>query len=112
MYRHPNQQGYDSPLPLFPLRSLNEIQETFSEYTGRTAFERPLLAGVAYAQRVVHADRETFERQHGWTIKTMEREASPIRDEYAPVIFSQQTLSYLQSIDMMSGGVNHKIFQL
>ncbi|MCI31232.1 histidine kinase 4-like, partial [Trifolium medium] len=33
----------------------------------------------------------------------MEREASPIRDEYAPVIFAQETLSYLESIDMMSG---------
>jgi histidine kinase 2/3/4 (cytokinin receptor) len=46
-----------------------------------------------------------FERQHGWTIKTMEREPSPIRDEYAPVIFSQETVSYIESLDMMSGEV-------
>ncbi|KAK8655677.1 hypothetical protein V6N13_108249 [Hibiscus sabdariffa] len=78
-------------------------QETFAEYTARTAFERPLLSGVAYAERVVHSEREKFERQHGWTIKTMEREASPIRDEYAPVIFSQETVSYIESLDMMSG---------
>lgn len=83
------------------------LQETFAEYTARTAFERPLLSGVAYAQRVVHFDREVFEGQHGWTIKTMEeREPSPVREEYAPVIFSQETVSYLQSIDMMSGEVN------
>lgn len=83
------------------------LQETFAEYTARTAFERPLLSGVAYAQRVVHSDREVFEGQHGWTIKTMEeREPSPVRDEYAPVIFSQETVSYLESIDMMSGEVN------
>ncbi|KAJ6719057.1 HISTIDINE KINASE 4 [Salix purpurea] len=78
-------------------------QETFAEYTARTAFERPLLSGVAYAQRVVNSERQEFERQHGWTIKTMEREPSPIRDEYAPVIFSQETVSYIESLDMMSG---------
>ncbi|KAL6970050.1 Histidine kinase 4 [Sarracenia purpurea var. burkii] len=78
-------------------------QETFAEYTARTAFERPLLSGVAYAQRVVSSEREEFERKHGWTIRTMEMEPSPIRDEYAPVIFSQQTVSYIGSLDMMSG---------
>ncbi|GLT96852.1 hypothetical protein SLE2022_144470 [Rubroshorea leprosula] len=78
-------------------------QETFAEYTARTAFERPLLSGVAYAQRVVNSEREKFERQHEWTIKTMERKPSPVRDEYAPVIFSQETVSYLVSLDMMSG---------
>ncbi|KAL2233243.1 UNVERIFIED_CONTAM: Histidine kinase 4 [Sesamum indicum] len=78
-------------------------QETFAEYTARTAFERPLLNGVAYAQRILHSEREEFERQHGWTIRTMEKEPSPIRDEYAPVIFSQETVSYIESLDMMSG---------
>ncbi|KAL1832770.1 histidine kinase 4 isoform X2 [Daucus carota subsp. sativus] len=78
-------------------------QETFAEYTARTAFERPLLSGVAYAQRVVDSEREQFEKLHGWTIRTMEREPSPIRDEYAPVIFSQETVSYIESLDMMSG---------
>nr|AGM20668.1 CRE1-2 [Populus tomentosa] len=78
-------------------------QETFAEYTARTAFERPLLSGVAYARRVIHSDRHEFERQHGWTIQTMERERSPIRDEYAPVIFSQETVSYIESLDMISG---------
>ncbi|KAM7463383.1 hypothetical protein LguiA_031504 [Lonicera macranthoides] len=78
-------------------------QETFAEYTARTAFERPLLSGVAYAERVVNSKREEFERQHGWTIRTMEKEPSPLRDEYAPVIFSQETVSYIESLDMMSG---------
>lgn len=78
-------------------------QEIFAEYTARTAFERPLLSGVGYAERVTNSERESFEKQHGWTIKTMERNPSPIRDEYAPVIFSQETVSYIQSIDMMSG---------
>ncbi|PON46293.1 Histidine kinase [Trema orientale] len=78
-------------------------QGTFAEYTACTSFERPLLSGVAYAQRVVNSERESFERQHGWTIKTMEREPSPVRDEYAPVIFSQETVSYIESLDMMSG---------
>ncbi|KAK4484093.1 hypothetical protein RD792_011313 [Penstemon davidsonii] len=78
-------------------------QETFAEYTARTAFERPLLSGVAYAQRVMNSEREEFEKEHGWTIKTMEKEPSPIRDEYAPVIFSQETVSYIESLDMMSG---------
>lgn len=84
------------------------LQETFAEYTARTAFERPLLSGVAYAQSVVNSERERFEKQHGWVIKTMEREPSQVRDEYAPVIFAQETVSYLESIDMMSGEVNIK----
>jgi histidine kinase 2/3/4 (cytokinin receptor) len=67
---------------------------------------------VAYAQRVVNSEREQFEKQHGVVIKTMvEREVSPIRDEYAPVIFAQETLSYLESIDMMSGEVNNNTFE-
>ncbi|KAF3793776.1 putative histidine kinase 6 [Nymphaea thermarum] len=78
-------------------------QKTFAEYTAGTAFERPLLSGVAYAQKVVHAEREMFERKHGWTIKTMKREPSPVQDEYAPAIFSQETISYIESLDMMSG---------
>jgi len=78
-------------------------QVTFAEYTARTSFERPLLSGVAYAQRVVHADRESFERQQGWIIKTMRHEPSPVQDEYAPVIYSQETVSYIEGLDMMSG---------
>ncbi|KAI3979339.1 hypothetical protein MKX01_036383 [Papaver californicum] len=78
-------------------------QETFAQYTGRTAFERPLLSGVAYAQRVLHSEREQFEKVQGWMIQTMENVPSPPRDEYAPVIFSQQTVSYIKSLDMMSG---------
>ncbi|KAL4575634.1 hypothetical protein LXL04_022485 [Taraxacum kok-saghyz] len=79
-------------------------QETFAEYTARTAFERPLLSGVAYAQRVMNSEREEFESQHGGTIRTMaNKEPSPHRDEYAPVIFAQETVSYLNLLDMMSG---------
>ncbi|KAH6826656.1 CHASE domain containing histidine kinase protein [Perilla frutescens var. hirtella] len=78
-------------------------QETFAQYTARTAFERPLLSGVAYAQRILNSEREGFERQHGWTIRIMEKEPSSVRDEYAPVIFSQETVSYIESLDMMSG---------
>ncbi|OEL35338.1 putative histidine kinase 4 [Dichanthelium oligosanthes] len=78
-------------------------QDTFADYTARTSFERPLLSGVAYAQRVVHADRESFERQQGWIIKTMKHEPSPVQDEYAPVIYSQETISYIEGLDMMSG---------
>ncbi|KAL6637729.1 hypothetical protein ACP70R_025301 [Stipagrostis hirtigluma subsp. patula] len=78
-------------------------QDTFADYTARTSFERPLLSGVAYAQRVVHADRESFERRQGWIIKTMKHEPSPVQDEYAPVIYSQETVSYIEGLDMMSG---------
>ncbi|KAG9457326.1 hypothetical protein H6P81_001834 [Aristolochia fimbriata] len=78
-------------------------QETFAEYTASTAFERPLLSGVAYAKRVLHSEREKFEKQQAWTIKTMKRTPSSVQDEYAPVIFTQKTVSYLESLDMMSG---------
>lgn len=81
------------------------LQNTFAEYTARTSFERPLLSGVAYAQRVEHADREDFERQQGWIIKTMKHEPSPVQDEYAPVVYSQETVSYIEGLDMMSGEV-------
>jgi histidine kinase 2/3/4 (cytokinin receptor) len=30
---------------------------------------------------------------------------APIQDEYAPVIFAQETVSHIVSIDMMSGKV-------
>ncbi|XP_011085395.1 histidine kinase 2 isoform X1 [Sesamum indicum] len=92
-------------------------QKTFEDYTERTAFERPLTSGVAYALRVRHSERERIEQQYGWTIKKMDVEdqtlaqdynpenfsTSPVQDEYAPVIFSQKTVSHIVSIDMMSG---------
>ncbi|CAD5165126.1 probable histidine kinase 4 [Musa acuminata AAA Group] len=78
-------------------------QETFAYYTAKTAFERPLLNGVAYAERIIHSQREIFETRQGWTIMTMKREPSPMQDEYAPVIYSQETVSYIEAIDMMSG---------
>lgn len=94
-------------------------QKTFGEYTEVTAFERPLTSGVAYALKVLHSERKQFEKQHGWTIKKMETEdqtlvqdcipesldPAPVQDEYAPVIFSQETVSHIVSIDMMSGKV-------
>lgn len=69
--------------------------------------------------RVLHTEREEFEEEHGWTIKKMETEdqsliqdcdpqnldPSPPHDEYAPVIFAQETVSHIVSIDMMSGKV-------
>ncbi|CAH9077444.1 unnamed protein product [Cuscuta epithymum] len=90
-------------------------QMTFARYTERTAFERPLTSGVAYAVRVLHHDREHFEREQGWTIKRMEPqfhgneynvdnlEPSPIQDEYAPVIFAQDTIAHVISVDVLSG---------
>ncbi|XP_010542019.1 PREDICTED: histidine kinase 2 isoform X2 [Tarenaya hassleriana] len=92
-------------------------QKTFGEYTERTNFERPLTSGVAYALKVLHSEREQFEKEHGWTIKKMETEdqtlvqdcvpenldPAPLQDEYAPVIFAQETVSHIVSIDMMSG---------
>ncbi|XP_076885656.1 histidine kinase 3-like [Bidens hawaiensis] len=89
-------------------------QETFAKYTERTAFERPLTSGVAYAVRVLHSEREQFEKQQGWTIKKMplikkdkynpeELEPSPIQPEYAPVIFAQETVAHVISLDMFTG---------
>ncbi|KAG2546323.1 hypothetical protein PVAP13_9KG032338 [Panicum virgatum] len=33
----------------------------------------------------------------------MRHEPSPVQDEYAPVIYSQETVSYIEGLDMMSG---------
>ncbi|MCO5556700.1 hypothetical protein L7F22_010251 [Adiantum nelumboides] len=79
-------------------------QDIFAEYTARTAFERPLMTGVAYAHRVFHHEREACEMEQGWAIKTMHsKERSPVHAEYAPTIFSQETIGYIVSLDMMSG---------
>lgn len=79
-------------------------QDVFAAYTARTSFERPLMSGVAYAPRVLHRDREEFERQQGWSIKHMNtKETQAPQEEYAPTVFSQETVSYLISLDMMSG---------
>lgn len=106
------------------------LQGTFARYTERTAFERPLTSGVAYAVRVLHSEREHFEKQQGWKIKRMdhsdqvpvpkgvydgeESEApepsliQPNQEEYAPVIFAQETVAHVISIDMLSGKVNFR----
>uniref|UniRef100_A0A0E0M6X9 histidine kinase n=1 Tax=Oryza punctata TaxID=4537 RepID=A0A0E0M6X9_ORYPU len=92
-------------------------QKTFEDFTARTTFERPLMSGVAYALKVLHSERELFEQKLGWKIKKMETEdqslvhdynpemlqPSPVQDEYAPVIFSQETVKHIISVDMMSG---------
>ncbi|OEL22625.1 putative histidine kinase 5 [Dichanthelium oligosanthes] len=97
------------------------LQKTFEDFTARTTFERPLMSGVAYALKVLHSEREQFEQQHGWKIKKMEAgdqslvhdynpeklEPSPVQDEYAPVIFSQETVKHIISVDMMSGKEDH-----
>lgn len=76
---------------------------------------------MAYAVRVLHSEREQFEKQQGWTIKRMDTleknpvhkddynpellEPSSIQEEYAPVIFAQDTISHVVSLDMLSGTV-------
>ncbi|XP_047255076.1 histidine kinase 3 isoform X1 [Capsicum annuum] len=57
-------------------------QCTFARYTERTAFERPLTSGVAYAVRVLHSERKEFEKQHGWSIKRMDTlEQTPVHKD-------------------------------
>lgn len=72
--------------------------------------------------RVLHSEREEFERQQGWTIRRMDSleqnpvhkddydpealEPSPVQEEYAPVIFAQDTVSHVVSLDMLSGKVS------
>lgn len=46
------------------------------------------------------------EKDVNWVINIIDRaEPSPVRAEYAHVIFSQDSVSYLESLDMMSGEV-------
>lgn len=100
------------------------LQMTFATYAERTAFERPLTSGVAYAVRVTHPEREQFERQQGWSIKKMYSSKKPspgpgdaaageIREpaeEYAPVIFAQDAYKHVVSFDMLSGNVSDDLF--
>lgn len=92
-------------------------QTTFARYAERTAFERPLTSGVAYAVKVTRAEREQFERQQGWSIKKMyssknqspgpgdagDSEVREPAEEYAPVIFAQDAYKHVISFDMLSG---------
>ncbi|KAK3408597.1 hypothetical protein EUGRSUZ_J00805 [Eucalyptus grandis] len=82
-----------------------QMREALAGYMDSTTFERPLFSGVAYAERVVHSERENFERQHGWKIRDMnlERQPSPVREEYAPVIFCQENIAHVNSLDILSG---------
>lgn len=103
---------------------VNLEQQTFSRYTERTAFERPLTSGVAYAVKVLHPEREQFEKQHGWAIKRMDTieqehfqkadnaEPSPVQEEYAPVIFAQDTISHMVSVDVLTGKVSFYSFDI
>ncbi|CAN1216558.1 Histidine kinase 3 [Linum perenne] len=84
-------------------------QKTFAKYTERTTFERPLTSGVAYVVRVLHPEREKCEKQQGWTIRMMKLEPSPIQEEYAPVIFAQDTVAHVVSLDVLSGKVSFSI---
>jgi len=97
------------------------MQATFASYAERTAFERPLTSGVAYAVKVLRSEREEFEKQQGWTIKKMDsleqppvreddavpenQETSPVEEEYAPVIFAQDAYKHVVSLDMLTGKV-------
>ena len=93
------------------------MQITFARYAERTAFERPLTSGVAYAVKVLRSEREQFEKQQGWKIKRMDSTEQPPareedadlenRDEYAPVIFAQDTYKHVISFDMLTGKVRH-----
>lgn len=79
-------------------------QTTFARYVERTAFERPLTSGLAYAARVTHSERELFERQQAWSIRAMNFSSKrPRAEEYAPVIFAQDAYKHVVSIDMLSG---------
>jgi len=87
-------------------------QMTFAKYAERT--ELPLMSGLAYAVRVKHAEREQFELQQGWRIKRMcssknclpgpgDTATMEISEEYAPVIFAQDSFKNVISFDMLSG---------
>lgn len=72
--------------------------------------------------RVLNSEREQFEKRQGWTIKRMDTveqnpvhkndyalealEPSPVHEEYAPVIFAQDTISHVISVDVLSGKVS------
>lgn len=76
--------------------------------------------------RVLHSERDEFEKLRGWKIKRMDAhvqkpvhkddyeaegyEPSPVQEEYAPVIFAQDTVSHVISLDMLSGKVKCLIF--
>lgn len=73
--------------------------------------------------KVLRSEREEFEKQQGWTIKKMynqeqppgreddavpeTHETSPVEEEYAPVIFAQDTYKHVVSFDMLTGKVKN-----
>nr|CAB3452567.1 unnamed protein product [Digitaria exilis] len=91
-------------------------QMTFARYVERTAFDRPLTRGLAYAARVTHEERELFEQEQEWSIKMMRSSSSNIMnitkqspaEEYAPVIFANDAFKHTISFDMLSGAADRE----
>ncbi|KAG0483384.1 hypothetical protein HPP92_011468 [Vanilla planifolia] len=78
----------------------DQFNVTFARYAERTAFERPLTSGVAYAVKSPAQDDSSSEAQ----------EASPVQGEYAPVIFAQDAYKHVISLDMLSGKIMRTSF--
>ncbi|KAF8009167.1 hypothetical protein BT93_J0222 [Corymbia citriodora subsp. variegata] len=83
------------------------MQEALESYMDNTTFERPLLSGVAYAERVCHWERENFEGGQLWSImhRSFESQPLPVQEEHAPVNVCCQTNhinALLNLLDMMT----------
>ncbi|KAI3407961.1 CHASE domain-containing protein [Psidium guajava] len=71
--------------------------------TDSTMFEYPLLSGVAYAERVVHSERDNFEKRCRWKIRDMTFDNRPVQEEYAPLVcYYQEDITHVNSLDMLA----------
>ncbi|TYI30682.1 hypothetical protein ES332_A05G404300v1 [Gossypium tomentosum] len=62
-------------------------------------FIRKYYSSLIFILHPHNLDCMYFVLWHGWTMK---RESSPILDEYDSMVFSQETVSYIESLDVMA----------
>ncbi|PKI34746.1 hypothetical protein CRG98_044852 [Punica granatum] len=65
------------------------MQEFFVNYISSTTILHPYMSGEAYAER------NRFERDHGWEIKTIDGalDTSPVQDEYLGAVFNFESFT-------------------
>jgi CHASE1-domain containing sensor protein len=78
-------------------------QEKFLEFSLLTKETRPLVIGVAYLSRVLHKDRDKFEKEQGWEILDYFLRRQENRSEYAPVMFSDLSFPLIARADSWAG---------
>ncbi|KAL6599289.1 hypothetical protein ACP70R_045783 [Stipagrostis hirtigluma subsp. patula] len=92
----------------FQHSKIDQLQMAFARYAERTAFERPVTSGVAYALPVTQAERQQLGRHKGWSIQIYsmnqslevgDAEVCEPAEELAVIFFPQDAIKH--DVDML-----------